>query len=75
MVVILICQKNMRKKQMHFISGLKKIDAAEVPAGVLLPIIANHKVKWYRALLFGVLVSAIIETSQCLCVDCSNGMI
>ena len=34
------------------------------PAGVLLPIIANHKVKWYWALLFGVLVSAVIETSQ-----------
>lgn len=24
----------------------------------------NHKVKWYRALLFGILVSAVIETSQ-----------
>lgn len=35
-----------------------------LPAGALLPIIANHKVKWYRALLFGVLVSAVIETSQ-----------
>lgn len=34
------------------------------PAGALLPIIANHKVKWYWALLFGVLVSAVIETSQ-----------
>ena len=34
------------------------------PAGALLPIIANHKVKWYRALLFGILVSAVIETSQ-----------
>ena len=34
------------------------------PAGVLLPIIANHKVKWYWALLFGVLVSAVIEISQ-----------
>lgn len=33
-------------------------------AGALLPIIANHKVKWYQALLFGVLVSAVIETSQ-----------
>ena len=35
-----------------------------LPAGALLPIIANHKVKWCRALLFGVLVSAVIETSQ-----------
>ena len=35
-----------------------------LPAGALLPIIANHKVKWYRILLFGVLVSAVIETSQ-----------
>ena len=35
-----------------------------LPAGALLPIIANHKVKWYRTLLFGVLVSAVIETSQ-----------
>lgn len=34
------------------------------PVGALLPIIANHKVKCYRALLFGVLVSAVIETSQ-----------
>jgi glycopeptide antibiotics resistance protein len=34
------------------------------PAGALLPIIANHKIKWYRALLFGLLVSAGIETSQ-----------
>ena len=34
------------------------------PAGFLLPIIANHKIKWYQALLFGVLVSAIIEFSQ-----------
>lgn len=35
-----------------------------LPAGVLLPIIANHKVKWYWALLIGILVSAAIETSQ-----------
>ena len=34
------------------------------PAGVLLPVIMNHKVKWFRALVFGVLVSAVIETSQ-----------
>ena len=34
------------------------------PAGILLPIIANHKIKWYQALLFGVLVSVIIEFSQ-----------
>lgn len=35
-----------------------------LPAGVLLPIIANHKVKWYWALVIGILVSAVIETSQ-----------
>ena len=35
-----------------------------LPAGVLLPIIANHKVKWYQALAVGILVSAIIEVSQ-----------
>lgn len=35
-----------------------------LPAGVLLPIIANHKVKWYQALAVGILVSAIIEFSQ-----------
>ena len=33
-------------------------------AGVLLPINANHKVKWYQALAVGILVSAIIEFSQ-----------
>lgn len=35
-----------------------------LPAGALLPVITNHKVKWYQALLFGVLISAVIETSQ-----------
>lgn len=35
-----------------------------LPAGALLPIIANHKVKWCRALLFGVLLSAVIETNK-----------
>ena len=35
-----------------------------LPVGVLLPIIANHKVKWYQALVIGILVSAIIEFSQ-----------
>lgn len=34
------------------------------PAGALLPVIVNHEVKWSRALAFGVLVSAAIETSQ-----------
>ena len=34
------------------------------PAGALLPLIMNRKVKWYHALIFGVLVSAAIETSQ-----------
>lgn len=35
-----------------------------LPAGVLLPIIVNHKIKWYQALAVGILVSAIIEFSQ-----------
>ena len=35
-----------------------------LPAGALLPVIANRKVKWYQAVLFGVLISAVIETSQ-----------
>lgn len=35
-----------------------------LPAGALLPVIANCKVKWYQALVFGVLISAVIETSQ-----------
>lgn len=35
-----------------------------LPAGALLPVITNHKVKWYQALVFGVLISAVIETSQ-----------
>ena len=35
-----------------------------LPAGVLLPIIANHKIKWYQALAVGILVTAIIEFSQ-----------
>lgn len=35
-----------------------------LPAGALLPVIVNHKVKWYQALIFGLLVSAVIETSQ-----------
>ena len=34
------------------------------PAGALLPLIMNHKVKWQHALAFGVLVSAVIESSQ-----------
>lgn len=29
-----------------------------------MPIITNRKVKWYQALLFGGLISAVIETSQ-----------
>lgn len=35
-----------------------------LPAGALLPLIAAHKVKWSRALAFGIFVSAVIETSQ-----------
>lgn len=35
-----------------------------LPAGILLPVIANHKIKWHQALLVGILVSAIIEFSQ-----------
>lgn len=35
-----------------------------LPAGALLPVIANRKVKCYQALVFGVLISAVIETSQ-----------
>ena len=35
-----------------------------LPAGALLPLIADHKVKWSRALAFGIFVSAVIETSQ-----------
>ena len=35
-----------------------------LPAGVLLPIIANHKIKWCQALVVGILISAIIEFSQ-----------
>ena len=35
-----------------------------LPAGVLLPIIANHKIRWCQALVIGILVSAIIEFSQ-----------
>ena len=35
-----------------------------LPAGALLPLIMNRKVKWQEALAFGVLISATIETSQ-----------
>ena len=35
-----------------------------LPVGILLPIITNHKIKWYQALVVGILVSAIIEFSQ-----------
>ena len=35
-----------------------------LPAGALLPIITNYKIKWYQALVVGVLISAIIELSQ-----------
>lgn len=35
-----------------------------LPAGVLLPIIASHKIKWYQALVVGILASATIEFSQ-----------
>ena len=32
--------------------------------GILLPLIANHKIKWYQALVIGILMSATIELSQ-----------
>lgn len=35
-----------------------------LPAGALLPVIAGYKVKWYLALEFGILLSAIIEVCQ-----------
>lgn len=35
-----------------------------LPAGILLPVIANHKIKWHQALLVGILVSAIIELAN-----------
>ena len=35
-----------------------------LPAGALLPLIMNRKVKWQEALVFGVLISATIEMSQ-----------
>lgn len=35
-----------------------------MPAGALLPLIVAHKVKWSRALAFGIFVSAVIEISQ-----------
>lgn len=35
-----------------------------LPIGVLLPVIAGHKVKWYKALLIGVMISVVIEVSQ-----------
>ena len=35
-----------------------------LPVGALMPLIVNHKVKWYRAVLIGIAVSAVIETSQ-----------
>lgn len=35
-----------------------------LPVGVLLPIIINHRIKWYQALIVGISVSAIIEFSQ-----------
>lgn len=35
-----------------------------MPAGILLPVIAGHKVHWRTALMTGFLISAAIETSQ-----------
>ena len=35
-----------------------------LPFGMLLPIVAGHKLAWYKALIVGVLVSAFIEVSQ-----------
>lgn len=35
-----------------------------LPAGALLPLITGHKVKWYLALVFGILLSAVIEVCQ-----------
>lgn len=35
-----------------------------MPVGILLPFIAGHKVGWKTALMIGVLISAVIETSQ-----------
>ena len=36
-----------------------------LPVGVLLPIIAGHEIKWYKALVIGVFISAIINC-RCL---------
>ena len=35
-----------------------------LPAGALLPLIMNNKLKWQHELAFGVVVSAVIESSQ-----------
>ena len=35
-----------------------------LPAGALLPAIANHKVKWHQALWMGIAISATIEFCQ-----------
>lgn len=35
-----------------------------LPAGLLLPVVAGRKLCWWKGLLIGVLISAVIETSQ-----------
>lgn len=35
-----------------------------LPAGILLPIVRNRKVKWSDAFIFGVFISAVIEICQ-----------
>lgn len=35
-----------------------------IPMGMLLPIVLNHNVRWWKALLIGIATSAVIETCQ-----------
>ncbi len=35
-----------------------------IPMGLLLPIMLNHNVRWWKAMLIGIVTSAMIETCQ-----------
>ena len=67
-VLILVCTAMavcVHRKKLSIIQAVAVLALVLLlPAGVLLPIIANHKIKWYQALAVGILVSAIIEFSQ-----------
>lgn len=54
----------------------RKIGLSQMVADLLLPFVMKKKVRWYQAVLAGVIISAGIEVAQLLlCRERLNGMI